>query len=290
MSTVIGARALHGNLHDPAWRVLDCRYDLADKDAGRRAYLRAHIPGAAHVRLDTDLSDSRGETGGRHPLPSRQRLSALFSELGIAAETQVVAYDADDGAFAARLWWLLRYAGHARVAVLDGGLQSWRRAAFPVETGEARPRDKRQGEPPAAFQARFNDAMLVDRAQVPQSALLVDSREPERYRGEREPLDPVAGHIPGAVNRHWKKNLAATGEFKPPPVLAAELRRLFAAVPPQEAVFYCGSGVTACHNLLAAAYAGLPLPRLYPGSWSEWCADPNRPVAVGDHEVTTKKP
>ena len=277
-SAVIGARRLREHLQDPAWLVLDCQYDLADKNAGHAAYLRAHIPGAAYVRLDTDLSDSHASGGGRHPLPRRQHLLELFSTLGVTAETQVVAYDASAGAFAARLWWLLRYAGQQRVAVLDGGLDGWLRAAYPVEAGEPPPRGKLRRR----FQARFDETMFIDHTEVRRSRLLVDSREPERYRGEREPLDPVAGHIPGAVNRCWKQNLSETGEFKPPSVLADELRSLFAEVPPRQAVFYCGSGVTACHNLLAAAYAGLPLPRLYPGSWSEWCADPARPVAVGD--------
>ncbi|MGI9229632.1 MAG: sulfurtransferase [Gammaproteobacteria bacterium] len=274
---LIDVHDLHANLNNADWLLLDCQYDLMDKDAGHAAYRKAHIPGAVYVRLDTDLSNHKANTGGRHPLPEQQQLIALFSALGITPTTQVLAYDASAGAFAARLWWLLRYAGHAKVAVLNGGLNSWLEAGYPVESKESAATPAQ-----SQFQAAFTDTMFIDHTQVPHSKLLIDSREPERYRGEQEPIDPIAGHIPGAVNRCWKQNINASGEFKPATELAAELQQLFADVPPQESVFYCGSGVSACHNLLATAHAGLPLPVLYPGSWSEWCADPARPIATGE--------
>ncbi len=254
--------------------MLDCQFDLMHRQAGHAAYLAGHIPGAVYVRLDEELCDHKASAGGRHPLPAKNDLTRLFSRLGIDAATCVVAYDDSAGAFAARLWWLLRYAGHKNVAVLNGGLSRWQAAGYATETTVATPQ-------PADFCADFADAMLVNLHEVTHGKLLIDSREPARYRGEHEPLDPVAGHIPGAINRYWQDNLTDAAIFKPAQTLYAELSELFAGMPPEEAVFYCGSGVSACHNILACAYAGLPMPRLYPGSWSEWCADPNRPIATG---------
>lgn len=272
--TLIDTDTLRARLDDPDWMIVDCRFDLKDPHAGRRAWLEGHVPGAAYADLERDLSVPR-PGAGRHPLPDAARLEAVFSRLGIEAGRQVVAYDAEDGGFAARLWWLLRYAGHDAVAVLDGGWRAWREAGLAQRAGEERP-------PPARFRAALRPERIVGAAQVPSVPRLVDARDPARYRGELEPLDPVAGHIPGAVSHCFRRNLDARGRFLPPARLRAQLEAVLAGCPAQEAVFYCGSGVTACHNLLALAHAGLPEGRLYPGSWSEWCSDPARPVATGD--------
>lgn len=273
-TTLIGVNDLHAKLDHPDWVIVDCRFDLTQPDQGRRDYQTAHIPGAQFADIDTDLSDRGKGSGGRHPVPDAEALIELFSRLGIDSDCQVVAYDATGGAFAARLWWLLHYMGHAAVAVLNGGWPAWLAAAGPTVAGnETRTRRAFSGEP--------NEAMRVAVDAVSTTQLLIDSRDPGRYRGEFEPLDPAAGHIPGAINRFWKLNLEENEQFKPAADLAREFQELYEDEPAAEAVFYCGSGVTACHNILAAVYAGLPLPRLYPGSWSEWCADPARPVATG---------
>lgn len=274
-TSIITVEALHASLHDPAWRVIDCRFDLMQKSAGHDAYLAAHVPGALYADLEQDLSGPPVTDHGRHPLPTPERLNELFSRLGIAGRTQVVAYDQVSGSFAARLWWLLRYVGHKAVAVLDGGWPEWRRAGFPVKSGmEHCERETFRGSP------RPDRLVLAD--QVSGSGLLIDSRDPARYRGEVEPLDVRAGHIPGAVNRFWKQNVEATGLFKPPAILQREFEHLYGGMDPAEAVFYCGSGVTACHNVLSAIHAGLKMPKLYAGSWSDWCSRPERPIAVGE--------
>lgn len=274
LTAIIEAQQLYENIDNDDWLVLDCQFDLMNKTAGYEAYLAGHIPGAVYVRLDKELSDHTASTGGRHPLPAKEDLVKLFSSLGISSDTYVVVYDNSAAAIAARLWWLLRYAGHKNVAVLNGGLNSWQLVGYETETIEGAAKA-------ADFCADFNDTMLIPLNEVLQSELLIDSREPERYRGEHEPIDPIAGHIPGAVNRFWKDNLTDSVKFKSAQSLNTELSDLFADTGPEEAVFYCGSGVTACHNILATVYAGLPMPRLYPGSWSEWCADADRPIAKG---------
>ena len=274
-NTLIEAQALHARRSDPDWRIVDCRYDLADKDAGYRAYLAGHIPGAVYAGLHNDLSGSRPVTDcGRHPVPAAQELEARLSALGIGNRTQVVAYDGSEGVFAARLWWLLRYAGHDRVAVLDGGLDAWTRAGFELDA-------QRPQVAAGHFRAKPGAARLVRLAEVESAVRLVDSRDPARYRGETEPIDRAGGHIPGALNHHWKDNLDGQGKFLAPARLRRAFRDLYAGADPQDVTFYCGSGVSACHNLLAAAHAGYPMPGLYAGSWSEWCSDPARPVAVG---------
>lgn len=255
--------------------VVDCRFDLADPDAGRRAYLQAHIRGAVYAHLDSDLSGTRRPGSGRHPLPSPGQLERVFGRLGIAAGRQVAAYDAGGGLFAARLWWLLRYMGHDAVAVLDGGWPAWMACGGATAGGE-------EHNPPARFKGRPRPDRVVHAGEVLMQRRLVDSRDPARYRGEVEPIDPVAGHIPGAVNYFCKRNLGEDGRFLAPASLRSALSVVFGAVPASEVTFYCGSGVTACHNILAAVHAGFPEPRLYAGSWSEWCADPARPVARGD--------
>lgn len=275
-TTVIDVTDLAGHLADPDWVVVDCRFDLMDPAAGERDFLAAHIPGAVYAHLDRDLSaplDPSGR-GGRHPLPSPAEMTRLFGRLGIDAATQVVAYDNQSGHYAARLWWMLRLMGHESAAVLDGGWPAWRAAGLPVERGEGRPPPARLfvGEPRPRLLATLDDAPAAPR--------LVDARAPERFRGEVEPLDPVAGRIPGAVNRPYTANWDAAGRWRSQEALLGDFLDLLGDAPPEDAVFYCGSGVSACVNLLAMARAGLPLGRLYAGSWSEW-SRLGRPVARG---------
>lgn len=272
-STLIDAASLQENLDAADWVIVDSRYALADKTAGYRAYLDAHIPGAVYADLETDLSAPPG-AAGRHPLPDASRMTAVFSGLGIGTGTQVVIYDDAGGSIAARLWWMLHFLGHEAAAVLDGGWQAWAAHGGPVENGARR-------NTPAVFRGTPRQDRLLSAEEVPAAAALIDARAPQRYRGEHEPIDPVAGHIPGALNYHWQRNLDAQGRFRPAAELRQEWLALLAGRPAGAAACYCGSGVTACHNLLAAARAGLPLPRLYAGSWSEWCRDPARPVVTG---------
>ena len=279
--TLIDADRLHRALQDDAPVLLDCRYDLTDPAAGRRAFAHAHLPGARYVDLAADLSGPVTDACGRHPLPEPAVLAARLGELGVTADTQVVCYDAADGAFAARAWWLLRWLGHDAVAVLDGGFAAWTAAGLPTVMGdESQPG---AAAPPLPIKRPRVDTVTVDeiaRCLGSPRRLLVDARARERFRGEREPIDPVAGHIPGAVNRPSTDNLA-DGRFTPAGLLAAEWQALLGRHAVDELVVYCGSGVTACHHLLALTHAGMPGARLYAGSWSEWCRDPARPVARG---------
>lgn len=273
--TLINCADLNAMLRQAGRIIVDCRYDLNDAERGYREYLSAHIPGAVYADLHDDLSGPPLTDCGRHPLPSPEAQNALFRRLGINHGSGVVVYDDMSGAFAGRLWWMLRYMGHARVSVLDGGWQYWVQSGYPVESGAHK-------NTPGDFTGQPTPEWLVTLDQVRDIPLLVDSRDPARYRGETEPLDRVAGHIPGARNHFWKNNLQDNGLFRPAAEIRASFQQLLAGTPPGDAAFYCGSGVTACHNLLAAAHAGLPVPRLYAGSWSEWCADPGRPVATGE--------
>lgn len=274
--TLISARELAQGVRED-WRIFDCRHDLARGDFGRAAYREAHIPGAQHLHLDEDLSGPMTGSNGRHPLPDPGRLAARLMECGVSDATQVVAYDDAGGMYAARLWWLLRWLGHDAVAVLDGGLQGWCREGLPL-TGEI------PHYPPGRLSVRLRDA-CVDAAHVQQhlhnsDMVLLDARSPDRFRGENETLDRVGGRIPGAINRFFRRNLEPEGGFKSPEQLREEFLELLPG-PPQAVVHQCGSGVTACHNLLAMEIAGLHGSRLYPGSWSEWCSDPARPIAQG---------
>ena len=259
--------------------LLDCGFDLADPDAGRRAFDAGHLPGAQYAHLDTDLAGPTTGRNGRHPLPARAALAATAGRFGIAPGVPVVAYDRQGGPYAARAWWLLRWLGHREVQVLDGGVAAWLAAGGRLTADTAAPRGQ-QPYPDAGPAMPTVDAAAL--LQALGRVRLFDARAGERFRGEVEPLDPVAGHIPGASHRFFKDNLLPDGRFKP----AAQLRQEFApwitaSTPAAEAVHQCGSGVTACHNLLAMEQAGLAGSRLYPGSWSEWCADPQRPVARG---------
>jgi thiosulfate/3-mercaptopyruvate sulfurtransferase len=283
---LISAQALHELIAQGRSPVLlDCGFDLVDPGAGERAYATGHLPGAQYVSLDHDLSgdrtDAEGQSlrRGRHPLPERGALAAAAGRWGIAPGTPVVTYDAQGSPYAARAWWLLRWLGHAEVAVLDGGPAAWLAAGGTLSTDQA------DTTPVAAYPSRPPAMPTIDAATL-QARLgqvrLLDARAPERFRGEVEPLDPVAGHIPGAANRLFKLNLQADGRFRPAKELRAEFdRHVSFGTPAAEVVHQCGSGVTACHNLLAMAHAGLHGSVLYPGSWSEWCADPARPVARG---------
>jgi thiosulfate/3-mercaptopyruvate sulfurtransferase len=257
--------------------IVDCSFDLADPGAGERAFEQGHLPGAIHAHLDRDLAGAKTGRNGRHPLPARADWAATLARLGVTPARAVVLYDAQGGMYAARAWWMLLWAGHRAVSVLDGGLPAWKAAGGALESGAvlpvAAPAPYPLGESLVA--AVDADALLKSLGRV----TLLDARAGERYRGEVEPLDKRAGHIPGARSRFFKDNLDAQGRFKP----AAELRAAFVAfgAAPAQVVHQCGSGVTACHNLLAMEVAGLPGSALYPGSWSEWSSDPARPVAVG---------
>ena len=273
-NTLISAESLSENHKRNDWIVIDCRYDLGAKLAGHQSYQKAHISGAIYADVHKDLSGIPLTDHGRHPLPSAENLLALFSRFGISEDKQVVVYDASYGAFAARLWWLLRYMGHKAVAVLDGGWQAWQAMCLAEEAGENVPVF-------ANFQGLPQRQWLVVIDEVLSSPLLIDSREAQRYRGEVEPIDPRAGHIPGAINRCWKENLTENGFFRDPAQLKQQFEQIYALTSAAEVVYYCGSGVTACHNLLAAAHAGLASAKLYGGSWSEWCTQPDRPIATG---------
>lgn len=275
-STVVSSALLAAHLDDPDWRVFDCRHQLSDPDAGARAYAQGHLPGARFLHLDGDLSGPRDGSNGRHPLPDPALLAARLGALGVGHETQVVAYDDSGGMIAGRLWWLLRWLGHDRVAVLDGGINRWLAEGRPLST-----------EIPEITAASFV-ATPRDWVATTQEVLadvcngqfcLIDARSPDRFRGENETLDPVGGHIPGARNRFFRDNLDSDGCFRSVADLRHELLALLADNEPKQAVMSCGSGVTACHNLLAMELAGLHGARLYAGSWSEWCSDPSRPVA-----------
>jgi thiosulfate/3-mercaptopyruvate sulfurtransferase len=279
-TTLVSTADLAAHLADPSWVVVDARHDLAQPDTwGEGEYRRAHVPGARFVHVDRDLSGPKSGTNGRHPLPAPEACAALFGRMGIDATKQVVAYDQGSGSYAARLWWMLRWLGHDTAAVLDGGFAAWTREGRPVTTDVPTIRAARFGVPRAG---PIIDASAVAASLARRSLFLVDARGRERFRGDVEPLDPVAGHIPGAINRPYLDNLKADGTFKPVNELRAEFCALVAGRPTAAVVHYCGSGVTACHNLLAMEHAGLGRAQLYPGSWSEWCADPERPIARGD--------
>lgn len=278
--TLISVPGLAQYLNDPDWVVVDCRFWLDDTEKGQRDYRVSHIPGAVYAHLDKHLSAQvvKGKTG-RHPLPDTDTLASLFGAWGIGAHTQVVAYDDRGGMIAARLWWLLKWMGHEAVAVLDGGFPAWIAACHAVTADIPEPE-------PAVFDPDHQGQMLVTVEDIlsgfgDPGRLLVDSRAPERFRGETEPIDPVAGRIPGAVNYFWGKNLDAKGHFEIKDILRGRFTAMLMDIPAQNVTFYCGSGVTAAHNVLAMAHAGMGMSKLYGGSWSHWITNPDLPIMIG---------
>lgn len=274
-NTLVSPHRLAEHLNDSDWRIIDCRHQLSDTTYGAQAYARGHISGALFMHLDRDLSDTPDGTNGRHPLPDPQTFADLLGSMGISNEMQIIVYDDAGGMIAARLWWMLRWLGHDRVAVLDGGIQNWQRCGHPLTT-------EVPAYPSATFVPQLRDWVVSTEevlASLPKNLFcIIDARSPERFRGENETVDPVGGRIPGSRNRYYMDNLNSEGLF----CSAAQLHREFLSVlsgyTPKQAVMQCGSGVSACHNLLAMEIGGLPGARLYAGSWSEWCSDPKRPI------------
>lgn len=277
-NTVVQAETLAVALGRPDLAILDCRYTITAPGAGEMAFLQAHLPGAQYAHLDRDLSDMGNKSGGRHPWPDAATFTAKLGEWGITPQHQVVVYDNDDGAIAARAWFLLRALGHEKVAVLDGGWARWTALGLPVDS-------QHRAAAPVRYVASFDNGRLLDaeavQAGLDNGELLLDARAADRFRGENEMFDRVAGHVPGARNRPYAQNLA-DGRLKTPMQLADEFRGLLGAHTPEQVMVMCGSGVTACHHLLAMERAGLKGARLFTGSWSGWITDPARPVAIGE--------
>lgn len=278
--TLISTEELAEHFRDDDWAVIDCRFSLADPSLGRSQYMESHIPGAVYAHLDEDLSGVivPGVTG-RHPLPEPETFAKTLGEWGISSGVQVVAYDSMGGAIASRLWWMLRQLGHDDVAVLDGGWASWAQGDYPV-CGGMEKREPRTFVPHPRAGGAVTTEEVHSHLRTP-GMVLIDVRAPERYRGEEEPIDPVAGHIPGAVSAPYADNLRADGRFRSVEELRALYDHLLAGTDIEDVVFYCGSGVTSNHSLLALAHIGMEGAKLYAGSWSQWIADPERPVATG---------
>ena len=279
--TIINTNDLHTNLKNPDWAIVACRFTLAEPHRSEEDYLRSHIPGAVYAHLDRDLC---GEiipgTTGRHPLPNINRAVEVFSRLGIGEGIQVIAYDDQGGALAAgRLWWMLRWLGHETVAVFDGGWNKWLTEGRPVESG-AKSRTSTEFIPNPRPEI-LADVEQVEKFRKDPRRLVMDARAAERYKGEIEPIDPVAGHIPGAINAPHEMNLSSNGIFYPASELRGSYLKILGDIPAEDTIVYCGSGVTAIHNILAMQYAGLGEARLYAGSWSEWITDEDRPIVKG---------
>ncbi|RIZ71779.1 MAG: sulfurtransferase [Methylococcales bacterium] len=282
-TTLISASLLNQNLNNPNWIIIDCRFSLANYDAGHYAYRHGHIPHACYANLNKDLSAQPTELTGRHPLPDFNLLTKKLGDWGINHQTQVVVYDDAGGAFAGRLWWLLRCLGHDKVAVLNGGIQHWQKLGYALTTSLPCTQ-------PSTFRAYLNcsnwlTARQVENHLAKKDICLIDARSPERYRGEQEPIDPIAGHIPLALNRPLTLNLDKQGLFLSPETLAQQFKALIATTSATQVVHYCGSGVTACHNLLAMEYAGLKGSKIYAGSWSEWISNKNRTI-ITEQNIT----
>jgi thiosulfate/3-mercaptopyruvate sulfurtransferase len=278
-TTLIDANTLSSQLEREDLALFDCRFELGNPSWGESQYAESHLPGAQYLHLDRDLSSAITSTSGRHPLPDPQEFARRVGELGGGPDTQLIAYDQGNGAYGARFWWLARWIGQRRVAVLDGGTAAWIAAGLPLESFRRTPRPQR-------MQVNLDPGMSVDTATVDAlrlrpDTLLVDARGADRFAGRNETIDPVAGHVPGARNYPFAGNLGADGRF----LDAAQLRQrwltMLGSRPPSSLIAMCGSGVTACHNLLALEHAGMPGARLYAGSWSEWIRDPRREVAHG---------
>ena len=279
-NTLVSASTLHQQLNDPKWIIVDCRFSLTNSEAGSYAYRHGHIPHARYADLNKDLSSAITDFTGRHPLPDFGLLAKKLGAWGITNHSQVVCYDDTGGTFAGRLWWLLRCFGHDNVAVLNGGIQHWQQQGSALTT--ILPTLKPVTFRPYLNSAHWLNAFQVQNSLARKSIYLLDARTPERYRGEQEPIDPVAGHIPGALNRPFQLNLDNTGLFLSAESLSSQFKTLIGTTAPEQVVHYCGSGVTACHNLLAMEHAGLTGSKLYAGSWSEWIRDKNRGIAAGD--------
>jgi thiosulfate/3-mercaptopyruvate sulfurtransferase len=280
-TSLIAVSELNSHLEDPKWVVVDCRFSLDDAERGRRDYLSSHIPGAVYAHMEKDLSGNRipGKTG-RHPLPEIPAFAQTLSSWGIDSGTQVIAYDDSTGFMAVRLWWMLNWLGHPHIALLDGGWASWVRSGMPTRSGM-------EYNSPKHFEPHEKPGALARADQVQQCAdnpsyVILDARAAPRYRGEVEPIDPVAGHIPGAVSAPCDENVSPDGTLLPAEILRAHYEKMVNSVPIENVICYCGSGITAAHNLFALAHSGLGMGRLYAGSWSEWIADPSRPIAVGN--------
>lgn len=279
-TTLVSAEQLAQHLDDPNWIVFDCRFTLTDPEAGLRAYRQGHIPGTRYAHLDNDLSSPVTPGSGRHPLPDPQLLAEKLGQWGVDATKQIVVYDDSFGSMAVRMWWLLRWLGHDAVALLDGGLPGWMRQKLPVNADISQ-------IIPTRFTPHLQNSLWVDAAEIEQARqnknrLVLDARPEDRFSGEREPLDKIAGHIPGSINWTFEENIDFDGTYLPAEELRDAYLNLLHGVAPEQTIHTCGSGVTACHNILAMEIAGLPGSKLYPGSWSEWIADPARPIATGE--------
>ena len=276
---IITVQELKDNLEDPYWVIVDCRYSIAEPELGHQEYSEGHIPGALYVSLETELTGEiiPGETG-RHPLPKVNDIVERLSSWGVSRDTQVVIYDHNSGAYAARLWWMLNWLGHDKAAVVNGGWEAWVKDIGMIETKE------NNGKPskfiPSLRVDLAVDAQFVDSIRLDPGYLLLDSRSPERYHGEEETIDPVAGHIPGAVLAPYHENLTKEGLFKSKEEIAERFSNILGEISPVNTVFYCGSGVSAIHNIIAMRMAGYEMAKLYPGSWSEWITDPSRLIGT----------
>lgn len=276
--TLISTEQLQSRLHHDNIVIVDCRFELGDPNAGFKAYQKGHIPSAVYAHLDNDLSSTPTETTGRHPLPNLDEFKAKLGIWGIDADKQVVVYDQFHGAFASRLWWMLRYLGHEAVAVLNGGFPKWEQENRPTDNGIHQNQSKTfEGNPQAGWTVSASD---VEQNIDDQQFKLIDSRSSDRFRGENETIDPAGGHIPGAINHFFGNNVDENGVMKSPETLRQQFEALIDQQAPSEAIFYCGSGVSACQNLLAMSHAGLEGAKLYVGSWSEWLKDPDRPIST----------
>jgi thiosulfate/3-mercaptopyruvate sulfurtransferase len=279
-NTLVSAATLNENINNPKWGIIDCRFSLANSVAGSFAYRHGHLPNAHYAHLNNDLSSAITDFTGRHPLPNFTLLANKLGAWGISNDTQVIVYDDAGGAFAGRLWWLLNSLGHHKVAVLDGGIQNWLKQGHELTT--TLPTLQSTIFRPYLNPTYWLTATQVQNKLAKKSICLIDARTPERYRGEQEPIDPVAGHISGALNRPFQLNLDNTGLFLSAQSLNNQFKKLISTTAPEQVIHYCGSGVTACHNLLAMEIAGLTGSKLYAGSWSEWIRDKNRGVAKGN--------
>lgn len=278
-TSIVSAAVLQLHLDDPTWIVMDCRFSLDNSEAGVLAYKQGHITNARYAHLNEDLSSKSSQFTGRHPLPDFTLLAKKLGTWGITNNHQIIAYDDAGGAFAGRFWWLLRCMGHNHVALLNGGIQHWQKQGFPLAT--SLPVIQSTSYRPHLQTAYWLNAAQVQCCLAKKSICLIDARTPERYRGEHEPIDRVPGHIPSALNRPFQLNLDKDGLFLSADHIASQFKLIIGNAPPGQVVHYCGSGVTACHNILAMEYAGLAGSRLYAGSWSDWIRDKNRAVAVG---------